>query len=49
MSEQCKNPMKPKCKNTNIKLYIVVDKTTDEQIPICENCWIEIADADIEW
>jgi len=44
--EQCKNPWKDDCSSENIKLYIVVK---GEKLPICSQCWTNIADKDTEW
>jgi hypothetical protein len=48
MQEVCGNPFKhkEKCKNTNIKLYIVIK---GKQLPICHECWDKIADSNKEW
>lgn len=44
--ERCKNPWNGKCKNANIKLYIVFK---GEKLPICRQCWSRMADRDLEW
>jgi hypothetical protein len=46
MLEHCKNPWKNKCKNENIKLYIIVK---GEKLPICRQCWNRIADKELNW
>jgi len=42
---KCRNPWK-KCGNTDIVVFIRVN---DENLPICRECWNEIADSDKEW
>jgi hypothetical protein len=42
--EHCKNPLKDECRSENIKLYI---QKNGENLPICQQCWIKIADQ--EW
>ncbi|HKZ87600.1 MAG TPA: hypothetical protein VJ066_00405 [Candidatus Bathyarchaeia archaeon] len=44
--EQCKNPWKNQCQSENIKLYIMFK---GEKIPICKQCWTNIADIDADW
>ena len=44
--EQCQNPWKDTCSSENIKLYIMVE---GEKLPICKQCWTNIADKEIEW
>ncbi len=44
--EQCKNPWKNTCKSGNIKLYILFKGS---KLPICQQCWGNIADKDISW
>ena len=45
--EHCKNPWKENtCASEDIKLYI---QLKGENIPICQQCWIKIADQDGEW
>ena len=34
------------CSSENIKLYIMVN---GEKLPICQKCWSNIADKDMEW
>lgn len=46
MLEHCKNPWENKCKNENIKLYIIVK---GEKLPICKKCWGRIADKELNW
>ena len=42
----CMNPWKPECRNTNIEVSIYYK---GKMIPICRDCWREIANRDIEW
>lgn len=42
----CKNPWNKNCKNRNIELFIYY---RDEFIPICSNCWRELAEKDLNW
>lgn len=44
--ERCKNPWNGKCKNTDIEVYILYKGS---RLPICHDCWCEIADKMIEW
>jgi hypothetical protein len=44
--KQCHNPWKEECVSENIKLYIQLEGTN---LPICQECWIKIADSDKEW
>jgi hypothetical protein len=44
--ENCKNPWKGKCKNTDIEVYIYY---RNKRLPICRKCWGIIAEKDIEW
>jgi hypothetical protein len=44
--EHCKNPWKDSCKSENIKLYIEIK---GEKLPICQQCWNNIADQEAEW
>jgi hypothetical protein len=44
--EHCQNPWEDNCNSENIKLYIVVNGAT---LPICKECWANIADKEIEW
>jgi hypothetical protein len=44
--EHCKNPLKNNCNSENIKLYI---QKNGENLPICQQCWIKIADQEQEW
>ena len=45
--EVCRNPWKnPKCLATDIEVYIYYKK---RKLPICKECWFEIADSDKEW
>jgi len=46
LTEQCQNPLKPTCKNTDILLYIISDS---EKIPVCQQCWNELANLDVNW
>ena len=42
----CLNPWNGRCGNTDIALYIFY---RGRRIPICRECWVEIASDDIEW
>jgi len=44
--EHCRNPWNGRCKNTDIQLYIYYK---GRQLPICKECWLEIADRDFQW
>jgi hypothetical protein len=44
--EKCKNPLKEKCENTDIEVYIYYK---NKCLPICRKCWGKIAEKDIEW
>jgi hypothetical protein len=44
--EHCKNPWKHVCVSEDIKLYIQV---RGENLPICQQCWGQIADQDEVW
>ncbi|MDR0374094.1 MAG: hypothetical protein LBI79_11235 [Nitrososphaerota archaeon] len=46
MSEQCKNPLNPKCQNEDIILYLQIGQ---ERLAICRQCWTEIAESEAEW
>jgi hypothetical protein len=46
MNEKCKNPWKPNCEETDIKLYIQIK---GEDLPICKTCWDKIAASNHEW
>ena len=46
MTEKCKNPWKEDCVETDIQLYILINK---ESLPICRLCWNKIADSQKEW
>ncbi|MDR2204193.1 MAG: hypothetical protein LBE76_07895 [Nitrososphaerota archaeon] len=46
MDEQCQNFLKPKCSCTDIILYIQLDS---ERLPICKNCWPELAELTEDW
>ncbi|MGQ9552297.1 MAG: hypothetical protein ACUVUE_07720 [Candidatus Bathycorpusculaceae bacterium] len=41
--ENCRNPWNSKCKSGNIKVYILFK---GERLPICRECWSDIADKD---
>jgi len=42
----CMNPWNPECKNTDIEVSIYYD---GRMVPICRQCWEEIANKDVEW
>ncbi|MGD6805804.1 MAG: hypothetical protein ACQCN4_02465 [Candidatus Bathyarchaeia archaeon] len=44
--EVCHNPLKLNCQGTDIVVYIQVGS---EKLPICRECWRELADSDVEW
>ncbi|MCX8150620.1 MAG: hypothetical protein N3D85_03860 [Candidatus Bathyarchaeota archaeon] len=44
--EHCKNPLKNTCHSENIKLYIMVK---GQKLPICNQCWIHLANSEEEW
>jgi len=44
--EICQNPWNGRCGNTGIALYIY---HKGERLPICRECWLELADQDLEW
>jgi hypothetical protein len=46
MVERCRNPWNAECESTDIVLYIFF---RGERLPICSECWSEIASANIEW
>jgi len=48
MREKCRNPLF-KCKSKTpeeIEVYIIYK---GRKYPICKDCWVKIADSDIEW
>jgi len=46
LGRRCKNPWNGECKNTDIELSIYYK---GEFLPICHQCWKEIADKDLTW
>ncbi|MDR1993079.1 MAG: hypothetical protein LBQ98_06235 [Nitrososphaerota archaeon] len=44
--EQCKNPWKHVCTSEDIKLYIQIN---GENLPICQQCWGQLADQEEGW
>jgi hypothetical protein len=44
--ENCANPWNGECKSTDIVLYILY---RGDNVPICRDCWNEIADTGVEW
>jgi len=44
--EVCMNPWNGVCRNTDIALYIYYGA---RRLPICRECWREIASDDVEW
>lgn len=44
--EICMNPSNGVCENADIVLYIGHD---GQRLPICRECWSEIASNDIDW
>jgi len=45
-AERCANPWNPRCKSTDIKLYI---QYNGKILPICSACWSKIVKRGIEW
>lgn len=46
MSESCANPWNGRCQNSDIAVYICYNGMI---LPICRECWKDIADSDLEW
>ncbi|UCD40231.1 MAG: hypothetical protein JSV87_01420 [Candidatus Bathyarchaeota archaeon] len=46
LAEHCKNPWNGKCTASDVQLYIYYK---NKQVPICQRCWNQIADKDLEW
>jgi len=44
--EHCQNPLNHNCKSENIKLYIFFK---GEKLPICRQCWSNLAEREVEW
>ena len=44
--EVCHNPLKSECESSDIDVYIQVGV---ERLPICRQCWGELAESDVEW
>jgi hypothetical protein len=44
--EHCQNPWEETCHSENITLYIMVNGA---KLPICKQCWANIADKEVEW
>ncbi len=44
--DHCRNPWNGKCRKTDIQLYIYYK---GRELPICRDCWHDIADRDLEW
>ncbi|NIP67055.1 hypothetical protein GWN63_03235 [Candidatus Bathyarchaeota archaeon] len=44
--ERCKNPWNGDCDNTEIEVYIYRD---GRKLPICQSCWAQIANLNVEW
>ncbi len=44
--ECCQNPWNKKCGNNDIEVYIFLK---EERLPICRDCWKEIAEKNLEW
>jgi hypothetical protein len=45
LDEQCCNPLK-KCDNKDILIYI---QAGVEKLSICQRCWVEISESNLEW
>lgn len=43
---RCRNPWNGQCKNTDIEVCIYYN---EELLPICRDCWLEIAEKDLIW
>ncbi|MDR1993165.1 MAG: hypothetical protein LBQ98_06710 [Nitrososphaerota archaeon] len=41
--EQCRNPLKPKCQNKDIAVYLQINQ---ENLPLCQQCWTTLAESD---
>ena len=46
MVELCHNPLKSDCESSDIVVYIQVGA---DRLPICRQCWSELAVSDVEW
>jgi len=46
INEQCCNPIKPDCNNRDIVVYIQI---ASERLPVCRQCWENLAETNIEW
>lgn len=44
--EKCRNPLKPECEGRDIAVYI---QAGSERLPICRECWMALAEEDVEW
>ncbi|MBE0512137.1 hypothetical protein IBX38_03705 [Candidatus Bathyarchaeota archaeon] len=44
--EKCRNPWNGECKRTDIEVYIFY---RGRRLPICRDCWSDIAEKDLEW
>jgi len=43
--EQCKNPLKPKCTNKEVGVYLQIGQG---RLAICHQCWADIAESNVE-
>jgi len=46
LEERCRSPLNPNCGGRDIAVYIVFD---GKRLPICQRCWEQIAETDLEW
>jgi len=44
--EKCRNPWNGECESTDIEVYIYYK---GRRLPICRDCWSDIAEKDLEW
>ncbi|MDH5622923.1 MAG: hypothetical protein OEY39_00435 [Candidatus Bathyarchaeota archaeon] len=44
--EKCRNPWNGECRSTDIEVYIYF---RGRRLPICRDCWTDIAEKDFEW
>ena len=44
--EYCKNPWNGGCRSKEIEVYIYYK---GKRLPICRECWRDIADKNVEW
>jgi len=44
--ETCRNPWNGECRSPDIEVYIYYK---GRRLPICRDCWSDIAEKDLEW